>query len=139
MGRRWALIVPAAIAAAVGAFWAGGSIGVLIWEPTLAEFRPILVAMVAGLVALIGGALGFARVLRRAPHRRGVRRVLLAVTAIGAAGIAAPVLLFSRARGLDEPAVWLAIGAPVLWAIPLWMLIAVEPPPEPPIPRVVVR
>jgi hypothetical protein len=138
-GRRWALIPSAALCAGAGAFWAAGALGVFLWEPTLGELRPVLMAYGAGIVGLIGGVIGFARIFRGAPHPRGVRCVLLAVTAIGAAGVVGPLLLASRVRGLVEPIVWLAVGAPVLWAVPLWLLVAIEPRREPRIPRVVVR
>lgn len=137
--RRWALIVPATLAAAAAAFWAAGAVGAMIWAPELAEVRPLLLALAAGIAALIAGPIAFARILREAPHRRGVRRVLLGVTAAAAAGVAAPLLLFARARRSDDPAAWLAIGAPALWVLPLWLALAVEPAPPPRIPRVIVR
>jgi hypothetical protein len=92
--------------------------------------------LIAGLVALIVAGARFSRLLRDLPHPRGARRVLLGVTALGAAGIAAVGLRFGAPRG--SQAAWLVVAVPVLWTIPLWILLALEPRPEPPLPRVIV-
>jgi len=137
--RRWGLALPAGLIAGVGAFWTAGTIGCLIWKPVFLEFRPLLLALGAGLAAVIAAGIAFSRMLRRDPHPRGARRVLVAVTAIGAAGVLAMALPSGRAARPPDAAAWIGIAMPVLWVIPLWLLLALEPPPEPPIPRASVR
>jgi hypothetical protein len=136
--RRWALVVPAAIASGAGVFFVVLSIGQMIWKPAFLEFRPFLLAMCAGIAAMVAAVVAFGRILRRLPHPRGARRVLLAVTALGAAGLAAMALPFGKAGWRVDPGAWLVVALPVLWVIPLWILTAIEPAREPAIPRAVV-
>jgi hypothetical protein len=136
--RRWVVVPPAAIVAAMGVFWTTGSIGSLIWEPKFLELRPLLLATVAGFVAIIVAAVAFARVLGSAPYPRGLRTVLLVVTALGVAGVGAMAMPFLGRARIHEAGEWLLVGIPLLWVIPLWLLVALESKPEPPIPRVIV-
>lgn len=136
--RRWAVVVPAALVAAMGVFWTVGSLGSLIWEPKFLELRPVMLAMIAGLVAIVVAAVGFGRVLERHPHPRGARTVLLVVTALGVAGVGAMAMPFVGRARIREAGEWLVVGLPLLWVMPLWLLSAIEPRPEPPIPRVIV-
>ena len=136
--RRWALAVPAAITGASGVFFVVLAIGQMIWKPAFLEFRPALLAMGVGIAAMVAAVVVFGRILRRLPHPRGARRVLLAVTALGAAGLAAMALPFGKAGWRFDLGAWLVVALPVLWVIPLWLLTAVGPPREPAIPRAVV-
>ena len=136
--RRWAVVVPAALVAAMGVFWTAGSLGSLVWEPKFLELRPLLLATVAGFVAIIVAAVGFARVFERRPHPRGLRTVLLVVTALGVAGVGMMAMPFVGRARIREAGQWLVVGLPLLWVMPLWLLSALEPRPEPPIPRVIV-
>jgi hypothetical protein len=130
--RRWALALPAALVTGIAAFWLTMPIGTLMGSSLLA-FAPLLL----GLMAVIAAGVGFARILRDVPHPRGARLVLLVVIAVGAAGVGATALWFGDAVGTDA-ALWLVVVAPVAWALPLRLLVALEPPKEPPIPRVIV-
>jgi hypothetical protein len=137
-GRRWALVVPAAVAGGGGLSFVVLSIGQMIWKPGFLELRPHLLAMIAGIAAMIAAMVAFGRILRRLPHPRGARRVLLAVAALGVAGLAAMALPLGRASWRFDLGAWLVVALPVLWVIPLWLLTAVGPPRDPPIPRAVV-
>ena len=135
--RRWALALPAALAAGVGVFWTMVAIGFLIWKPGFLELRPMLLGLGAGFAVLIAAGIGFGRVLRDVGHPRGARHVLLVVTALGAVGLAAMVLRFAgTARA--HPAEWIVVALPVLWVLPLWLLLALVPPPESPLPPAIV-
>lgn len=135
--RRWGLALPAALAAGIGVFWLLVPIGFLIWEPTWLEFRPMLLALACGLIAMFAAGSGFGRMLRELAHPRGTRQVLLAVTALGAAGAGSMALRFGEAADLYG-AEWIIVALPLLWTLPLWILLALRPPHEPPIPRVIV-
>jgi hypothetical protein len=117
-------------------FWTMVPIGFLIWKPEWLEFRPLLLGLGVGLVAMIVAGVGFGRRLRAVPHPRSTRLVLIVVTALGAIGLGAMALRLGGS--MKDPALWLVVGVPVLWAAPLWLLLALEPPREPPIPRVIV-
>jgi len=138
-GRRWALMLTAALAAAVGVFWIAGCVGSAIWEPKFLELRPLLLAGCAGLAGVFAAAIGFARILRHAPHPRGARRVLLVVTGLGVAGVGAMAMPFLGRMRINDVGELLLVGLPLVWACPMWLLLALEPPPEPPIPRASVR
>lgn len=134
--RRWGLALPAALVTGMAVFWTMVPIGYVIWKPEWLEFRPLLLGLGVGLVAMIVAGVGFGRRLRAVPHPRSTRLVLIVVTALGAIGLGAMALRLGGS--MKDPALWLVVGVPVLWAAPLWLLLALEPPREPPIPRVIV-
>lgn len=138
-GRRWALMLTAALAAAMGVFWIAGCIGNAIWEPKFLELRPLGLAACAALGGVIAAAIGFAWILRGAPHPRGARRVLLVVTGLGMAGVGAMAMPFLGRMRIHDVGQLLVVGLPLVWTCPLWLLLVLEPPPEPPIPRASVH
>ena len=134
--RRWGLALPAALVAGIGVFWTMVPIGCLIWEPTWLELRPMLLALGVGFVAVIAAGAGFGQILRDIPHPRGTRFVLLVVTGLGVVGVGSMALRFGTSARYQ--AEWLVVAIPVIWALPLWGLHVLEPPPESPIPRAIV-
>ena len=136
--RRWALALPAALAASMAMFWVGLAIGNRVWKPQFLELRPLFLGAVAGLVALITAGVAFARVLWQLPHPRGARGVLLAVAILGAIGLAAMAVSFGQSRRHLDPGAWLVVAVPILWVIPLWILTPLAPRREPAIPRAAV-
>jgi hypothetical protein len=131
---RLALALSAALVTGVAVFWMTVPIGTLIWKPAWLEFRPALLGLSVGLVAVIVAGVKFVRFLGRTPHPLGARRVLLVVGALGAAGAGALALRFGVAARPE----WLVVAVPVAWALPLYLLAVLQPPPEPRIPRAAV-
>jgi hypothetical protein len=131
---RLALALSAALVTGVAVFWVAVPIGYLIWKPAWLELRPALLGLVVGLVAAVAAGVKFVPILGAVPHPIGARFVVLVVAVLGMAGATAMVLRF----GVTAQPDWLAVAIPVAWALPLYFLAALQPRPEPPIPRAAV-
>ncbi len=131
---KWTLGLMAALVAGVAVFWLTVPIGYLIWKPAWLELRPALLGLVVGLVGAVAAGVKFVPILGAVPHPIGARFVVLVVGVLGMAGATAMVLRF----GVTAQPDWLAVAVPVAWALPLYLLATLEPPPEPPIPRAAV-
>ena len=120
-GRAAALALPAASMVALAAFFGGASVGRVIWPEPFLELRPFILAFALAAIAFGLAVLLFARALARAGHPRPARRILGAVALAAGAGVLA---LRADAAALQrEPGLWLVVGVPFAWTLPLWPLI----------------
>ncbi|MEO7730895.1 MAG: hypothetical protein ABIY55_07990 [Kofleriaceae bacterium] len=120
-GRAIALALPAALVGAFGPFFVLSVIGLTIWRAAPFEFRPYLLGLGAGVIALVVGFVLYVRRLRRNAYPRAARHVLWRVVFDGALGVIAVATRWSDAA--RDPGIWLAVLAPILWTVPLWWLL----------------
>lgn len=120
-GRAFALAIPAALMVALAAFFVGGIVGIAIWRPVPFELRPYALGLGAAVVGLALGLARHVRMVRRVPYPRGARGVLARVTIAGLIAVIAVATRWSEAS--REPGLWLAVVTPVLWTVPLWLVV----------------
>lgn len=128
-GRALALALPAALLIAFAAFWFAAEIGIVVWGRAPFQFNPLFLGACSAIVAFAWSSVLFTRSLTRRLHPVAARRILISVAL--AACAAAIMLLTDWAAVMREPAIWLIVALPVVWTLPLWLMLRV-PPPIPP-------
>lgn len=128
-GRAVLVAISASLAAAFAMFFAGASLGERMWPTTeFINLASVLLGLFFWLV-ILGGCLTWSVPALRRPHPSGLTRVLCFVTLASAIGAAVPIMV--ARDGIDNGSL-LTILAPLIFAIPLWLVrlaVPAKPPP----------